>query len=63
MPERAGVAAAPSFGMSFGMKQDGKKVLRVGIYLRVSTDGQTTLNQRHDFEEAAAGANWKVVKV
>ena len=49
--------------MSFGMKQDGKKVLRVGIYLRVSTDGQTTLNQRHDFEEAAAGANWKVVKV
>ena len=45
------------------MKQDGKKVVRVGVYLRVSTDGQTIENQRRDLEEAAAGTNWKVVKV
>jgi DNA invertase Pin-like site-specific DNA recombinase len=34
---------------------------RVGIYLRVSTDGQTTQNQRHELEAVAARSGWEVV--
>src|ERR1700747_1195582 len=34
---------------------------RVGIYLRVSTDGQTTENQRRELEAVAAGSGWEVV--
>lgn len=34
---------------------------RVGIYLRVSTDTQTTANQRQELEAVAARSDWQVV--
>ena len=34
---------------------------RVGIYLRVSTGGQTTDNQRHELEAVARRSGWNVV--
>lgn len=34
---------------------------RVGIYLRVSTNGQTTENQRRELEAVAARSGWQVV--
>ncbi len=34
---------------------------RVGIYLRVSTDSQTTANQRRELEAVAARSGWTVV--
>ena len=34
---------------------------RVGIYLRVSTDGQTTANQRRELEAVAARHGWQIV--
>jgi DNA invertase Pin-like site-specific DNA recombinase len=34
---------------------------RVGIYLRVSTDTQTTENQRRELEAVAARSGWQVV--
>jgi DNA invertase Pin-like site-specific DNA recombinase len=34
---------------------------RVGIYLRVSTGGQTTDNQRHELEAVAKRSGWNVV--
>jgi len=36
---------------------------RVGIYLRVSTSGQTTDNQRRELEAVAARSGWKVIGV
>src|SRR5271154_4213775 len=36
---------------------------KVAIYLRVSTDSQTTDNQRRELEAVAARSGWKVVKV
>src|SRR6266576_3328716 len=36
---------------------------RVAIYLRVSTDKQTTNNQRRELEAVAERSGWKVVKV
>jgi hypothetical protein len=36
---------------------------RVGVYLRVSTDGQTTENQRRELEAVAARSGWEVVGV
>jgi DNA invertase Pin-like site-specific DNA recombinase len=37
--------------------------MRAAIYCRVSTDGQTTENQRIALEEVAAHRRWKVVEV
>lgn len=37
--------------------------MRVALYLRVSTDGQTTEHQRRELEARAAAAGWDVVKV
>jgi DNA invertase Pin-like site-specific DNA recombinase len=34
---------------------------RIGIYLRVSTDTQTTKNQRRELEAVAARSGWQVV--
>jgi DNA invertase Pin-like site-specific DNA recombinase len=34
---------------------------RVGIYLRLSTDGQTTANQRRELEAVAARSGWEIV--
>src|ERR1700752_928148 len=34
---------------------------RVGIYIRVSTDGQTTENQRRELEAVAARSGWEIV--
>jgi DNA invertase Pin-like site-specific DNA recombinase len=34
---------------------------RVGIYLRVSTDSQTTENQRRELEAVAGRSGWDVV--
>jgi DNA invertase Pin-like site-specific DNA recombinase len=34
---------------------------RLGIYIRVSTDGQTTANQRRELEAVAARSGWQVV--
>jgi DNA invertase Pin-like site-specific DNA recombinase len=39
------------------------KVKRAALYLRVSTDGQTTENQRLALEAVAAQRGWTVVKV
>jgi DNA invertase Pin-like site-specific DNA recombinase len=36
---------------------------RIGIYLRVSTSGQTTENQRRELEAVAARSGWQVVQV
>src|SRR5436853_7863235 len=36
---------------------------RVGIYLRVSTDNQTTMNQRLELEAVATRSGWQVVKL
>jgi DNA invertase Pin-like site-specific DNA recombinase len=36
---------------------------RVGIYLRVSTDGQTVDNQRRELEAVAARSGWQIVDV
>jgi hypothetical protein len=36
---------------------------RIGIYLRVSTGGQTTENQRLELEAVAARSGWQVVQV
>jgi DNA invertase Pin-like site-specific DNA recombinase len=36
---------------------------RVGIYLRVSTDGQTTKNQRRELEAVAQRSGWDVVGI
>ena len=36
---------------------------RVGIYLRVSTGGQTTENQRRELEAVAARSGWQVVSL
>jgi len=35
----------------------------VGIYLRVSTDGQSTENQRRELEAVAARSGWTIVKI
>ena len=34
---------------------------RVGIYLRVSTDSQTTENQRRELEAVATRSGWQVI--
>jgi DNA invertase Pin-like site-specific DNA recombinase len=36
---------------------------RVGIYLRVSTNGQTTENQRRELEAVAKRSGWEVVGI
>jgi DNA invertase Pin-like site-specific DNA recombinase len=36
---------------------------RVALYLRVSTDGQTTRNQHDELEQHAKRAGWRVVEV
>src|SRR4029077_14257258 len=36
---------------------------RVGIYLRVSTDGQTTENQRRELEAVAERSGWEIVDI
>jgi DNA invertase Pin-like site-specific DNA recombinase len=36
---------------------------RVALYLRVSTDGQTTENQRRELMQVAERAGWQVVEV
>jgi DNA invertase Pin-like site-specific DNA recombinase len=36
---------------------------RVGIYIRVSTDGQTTANQRRELEAVASRSGWQVVGI
>src|SRR5260221_2683206 len=36
---------------------------KVAIYLRVSTDSQTTSNQRRELEAVAARSGWQIVKV
>jgi DNA invertase Pin-like site-specific DNA recombinase len=38
-------------------------VKRAAIYLRVSTDGQTTENQRQELEAALARAGWTLVEI
>ena len=37
--------------------------MRAALYLRVSTDDQTTENQRRDLEAAATRAGWSVAHV
>lgn len=41
----------------------GEVMKRVGIYLRVSTGGQTTDNQRRELEVVAARSGWEVIGV
>jgi DNA invertase Pin-like site-specific DNA recombinase len=36
---------------------------RVGIYIRVSTDGQTTANQKRELEAVAARSGWEIVGI
>ena len=40
-----------------------QRVKRVALYLRVSTDEQTTANQRRELEAVAAHKGWIVTKV
>jgi hypothetical protein len=39
------------------------KIKRVALYLRVSTTGQTTANQRRELEAVAARHCWEAVQV
>jgi len=39
------------------------KSANVGLYLRVSTDGQTVANQKRELENMAKRAGWKIVEV
>src|SRR5262245_25130702 len=39
------------------------KTRRVAIYARVSTDGQTTMNQQRELETVAKRHDWKVIEV
>jgi DNA invertase Pin-like site-specific DNA recombinase len=41
----------------------GGKGKRVALYLRVSTDGQTTANQQRELEAVAERCGWRVVQV
>ena len=41
----------------------GKAMKRAAIYLRVSTQDQTTANQEHELRQAAERAGWQVVRV
>src|SRR5215510_1528081 len=41
----------------------GKAMKRAAIYLRVSTQDQTTSNQEHELRQAAERADWQVAKV
>ena len=41
----------------------GAKMKKVALYLRVSTDDQTTDNQRRELEAVASRHNWTVVRV
>ena len=41
----------------------GKAMKRTAIYLRVSTQDQTTANQEHELRQAAERAGWQVAKV
>jgi len=41
----------------------GRGMKKVAIYLRVSTDSQTTDNQRRELEAVAARSGWQIVKV
>src|SRR5262249_8763582 len=47
----------------FAGSQCGKAMKRAAIYLRVSTQDQTTFNQEHELRQAAERAGWQVVKV
>jgi DNA invertase Pin-like site-specific DNA recombinase len=38
------------------------KILRVGLYLRVSTSGQTCENQRIDLERVAEQRGWRIIE-
>src|SRR5712671_3414924 len=40
-----------------------KRIKRVALYVRVSTDGQTVANQTRELEEAALRHGWQVVEV
>jgi DNA invertase Pin-like site-specific DNA recombinase len=51
------------FRYGFAIEQGAIMTKRVGIYLRVSTDGQTTENQRRELEAVAARSGWTIVKV
>jgi DNA invertase Pin-like site-specific DNA recombinase len=41
----------------------GTAMKRAAIYLRVSTQDQTTSNQEHELRQAAKRADWQVAKV
>src|SRR5215469_13858932 len=41
----------------------GKAMKRAAIYLRVSTQDQTTANQEHELRQAAERAGWQVTRV
>src|SRR5882724_5782542 len=40
-----------------------KRIKRVALYVRASTDGQTVANQSRELEEAASRHGWQVVEV
>jgi DNA invertase Pin-like site-specific DNA recombinase len=44
-------------------KKRGEAMKRAAIYLRVSTQDQTTSNQEHELRQAAERAGWQVAKV
>jgi DNA invertase Pin-like site-specific DNA recombinase len=52
-------------GFAYGDGQQMEAIMarRVGIYIRVSTDGQTTANQRRELEAVAARSGWEVVGI
>jgi DNA invertase Pin-like site-specific DNA recombinase len=50
----------PILGAGYAISESGS-ARRVGICLRVSTDTQTTENQRRELESVAARSGWQVV--
>lgn len=42
---------------------DAKQGLKVALYLRVSTDGQTVANQGNELREVASAKGWQIVEV
>ena len=62
-PPGAAGTPAPASGDGQGGAPDKKNQRRACLYLRVSTDDQTTANQQRELEAVAARAGWQVAAI
>src|SRR5262245_30195516 len=53
--------SAPTRGLNMVAKRPNQ--IRVALYVRVSTDGQTTENQRRELANVAERHGWQIVEV